>query len=73
MIIVMYLLERPAYQCLAIFAVMGRSKFTICGALASVPIMLFDGSRGFIRTRAMKYAFYAFYPLHMLLLWLIFG
>ena len=35
MIIVMYLLEKPAYQGLAVLAVLGRSKYTICGALAA--------------------------------------
>ncbi len=72
MIIVMYLLEKPAYQGLAVLAVLGRSKYTICGALAAIPMVMYNGSRGFIRPRAWKYAFYAFYPLHMLLLWWLF-
>ena len=71
LIILMYLLDRPGYQCLSILAVLGRSKTTICSALASVPILLYNGERGFIRGRAWKYAFYALYPLHMLFLWLL--
>lgn len=71
LIIVMYLLKKPEYQSIAILAVLGRSKFTICGTLASVPMLLYNGKRGFIRGSICKYAFYAFYPLHILLLWLL--
>ena len=35
-------------------------------------MVMYNGSRGFIRPRAWKYAFYAFYPLHMLVLWWLF-
>ena len=72
LIILMYLLDRPGYQCLSVLAVLGRSKATVCSSLASVPILLYNGKRGFIRGRAWKYAFYALYPLHMLVLWLLF-
>lgn len=37
--------------------------------LAFVPINLYNGRRGFIRGLVLKYAFYAFYPLHLLALW----
>ncbi len=36
---------------------------------AFVPIGLYNGERGFISGKAMKYAFYAFYPLHILMLY----
>ena len=39
--------------------------------LAFIPIALYNGRRGFIRGRWAKYLFYAFYPLHLLLLWLV--
>ncbi|MBO7675500.1 MAG: hypothetical protein J6S63_10900 [Atopobiaceae bacterium] len=37
--------------------------------LAFVPINLYNGQRGFIRGPVLKYAFYAFYPLHLFVLW----
>lgn len=39
--------------------------------LAFLPISLYNGKRGFIRGRALKYAFYLFYPLHLLALFWI--
>lgn len=38
-------------------------------SLAFVPIWLYNGERGFIRGRFLKYCFYAFYPVHLLVLW----
>lgn len=37
--------------------------------LAFIPINLYNGQRGFIQGPVLKYAFYAFYPLHLLLIW----
>ena len=39
--------------------------------LAFIPINLYNGRRGFIRGAFAKYAFYLYYPLHLLLLYLI--
>jgi len=39
--------------------------------LAFIPIGLYNGERGFVRGRFLKYCFYAFYPLHHLVLWWI--
>ena len=44
---------------------------TWMGGLAFIPINLYNGERGFIRGRALKYLFYAAYPLHILAIWLI--
>lgn len=38
---------------------------------AFVPINLYNGKRGFIKGKFMKYSFYAFYPVHMLVLVII--
>ena len=38
---------------------------------AFVPINMYNGNRGFIKGRLLKYAFYIFYPLHIILLLLI--
>ncbi len=37
-------------------------------ALAFIPINLYSGERGFVRSAWLKYAFYVIYPLHMLIL-----
>ena len=37
--------------------------------LAFIPIALYNGQRGFIHGRYAKYLFYAFYPLHLLLIY----
>lgn len=43
--------------------------YGIAGAvLASIVIFLYDGTRGNIKGAVAKYSFYAFYPLHLLLL-----
>lgn len=39
--------------------------------LAFIPIGMYNGRRGFIRGTLSKYLFYTFYPLHLLLLYLI--
>ena len=37
--------------------------------LAFIPINLYNGKRGFVRGPILKYAFYAAYPVHLLVLW----
>ena len=39
--------------------------------LAFIPINLYNGKRGFIRGKFLKFAFYAAYPLHILVLYWI--
>ena len=40
-------------------------------SLAFIPINLYNGKRGFIRGKVLKYAFYAAYPLHLFVIYLI--
>ena len=40
--------------------------------LASLSIFLYDGTRGHIKGAVAKYSLYAFYPLHLLFIILIF-
>lgn len=66
LILVMYALRtHPAVR-----AVVGTCMLssTWRGGLAFLPIALYNGQRGFIRGRVGKYACYAFYPLHLLLI-----
>lgn len=39
------------------------------GGLAFIPINMYNGERGFVRGPVWKYAFYLFYPLHLLAIW----
>ena len=38
---------------------------------AFIPINMYNGKRGFVKSRILKYAFYVFYPAHLLILGLI--
>lgn len=44
---------------------------TIISSLACIPVYLYNGQRGFVNNRFFKYFFYSFYPLHLLLIWLV--
>ena len=39
--------------------------------LAFVPISMYNGKRGFIQGKYMKYLFYAFYPLHLMAIYVL--
>lgn len=38
---------------------------------AFIPISMYNGKRGFIKAKPLKYAFYVFYPLHLLIIGII--
>lgn len=41
------------------------------GGLAFIPICMYNGKRGFIHSKVVKYAFYIFYPAHLLILYYV--
>lgn len=41
------------------------------GGAGFIPILMYNGKRGFSKGKWTKYAFYIFYPLHLLILYLI--
>ena len=68
-IILLYALRRH----LALQVIIGccmLPKYWIAG-LAFIPISMYNGQRGFIRGSIAKYLFYAFYPLHLLVIYFI--
>ena len=72
-IFAMYLLrDKKAPQMFVSSAFLSGNIFYTFGVmLAFLPINLYNQERGFIRGKFWKYAFYAFYPVHMLILYLI--
>ena len=69
LIILLYLLKNqlPMASVLS-YAVLSGGVAAWC---AFVPINMYNGKRGFIKGNVMKYAFYVFYPLHMLFLFAV--
>ena len=39
--------------------------------LAFIPICMYNGERGFVKGSILKYAFYVFYPLHLIIIYLV--
>lgn len=69
LILTLYLLrERPLPQAVLGSCVLNNGWKA---GLAFIPINLYNGQRGFIRGKLLQWAFYAFYPLHLTLLYLI--
>lgn len=69
LIIMMYALRNNKL----LMTVIGTGMFasTWRSGLAFIPICMYNGKRGFIKGRLLKYAFYVFYPLHLLILYFI--
>ena len=54
-----------------LMALVGSALTSWRAGIAFIPISLYNGERGFIHGEVMKYAFYAIYPVHFLILYLI--
>lgn len=67
-ILLLYLLRERKF----IMAIVGTCVLPSrwIGGLAFIPILLYNGQRGFAKVKWIKYAFYIFYPLHLLLIYL---
>lgn len=67
LVLVMYALRQQPLIVAAVGSCIMLSTWR--AGLAFIPINLYNGKRGFIRGPVLKYLCYAFYPLHLLVLW----
>jgi len=72
-IFAMYLLrEKKIPQMFVSTAFLSGNIFYTFGVMSAfIPISLYNHERGFIKGKFWKYAFYAFYPMHMLILYFL--
>ena len=69
LILIIYILRNnPAVQATLALPVLSGGYAAWC---AFIPINMYNGKRGFIKGKFLKYLFYAFYPLHIIFLLLI--
>ncbi len=65
-IVLLYVLQgHPIVQAIAGYPLFSGGIYAVA---AFIPINMYNGQRGFIKSPILKYFFYLFYPLHMLLL-----
>ena len=67
LVLILYLLRSNALGKTALGCCVTNATWR--AGLAFIPINLYNGQRGFIKEPVLKYAFYAFYPAHILFLW----
>lgn len=69
LILLLYILrEKPVEKTLLAYPLLSGG---VPALAAFVPINMYNGQRGFIRSRILQYGFYVFYPLHITLLVLV--
>ena len=67
-IVVLYgLRENEFFRIFSAFLI-GNPRFVM---IAFLPMSLYNGKRGFIKGKFLKYAFYAIYPLHIFIIYLL--
>ena len=67
-IVVLYALRQNEFFRLFSAFLLGNSRFVM---LAFLPMSLYNGKRGFIKGKFLKYAFYAIYPVHIFIIYLL--
>ena len=69
LLLIMYFLrnERPAQALIASC----HLRYEWVAGFAFLPINMYNGQRGFIRGKTAKYLFYAYYPVHLMVIYLI--
>lgn len=67
-LLIYYFRSLPALQAILSFPLLSGG---VAAFAAFIPIQMYNGQRGFIRSAPVKYFFYLFYPLHMLVLVLV--
>ena len=74
LLIVICYMMREHKPLLLLFALPLMIHYGIIGAiLAAIVLSQYNGTRGFIQGNVVKYGFYAFYPIHLLLIFLLLG
>lgn len=68
-IVMLYALRR--HHALRALAGCTMLPMTWVAGLAFIPISMYNGRRGFIRGNIGKFIFYAFYPAHLFVIWII--
>jgi hypothetical protein len=67
-LILWFFRDYPVYRAILGICVIPNRHFAW---FAFIPIGLYNGKRGFIKGRILQFAFYAIYPAHMLIFYLI--
>ena len=67
-IVVLYALRQNEFFRLFSAFLLGNPRFVM---LAFLPMSLYNGKRGFIKGKFLKYAFYAIYPVHIFIIYLL--
>lgn len=68
-IVMIYALREQKLPQLVVGSTLLSSRWV--AGLAFIPINMYNGKRGFIKGKFLKYTFYAIYPIHMLIIYLI--
>ena len=68
-ILLMYLLRQ--YPVVQAFCCSAPLNYPFASIFAFVPINMYNGERGFINNKVLKYIYYAAYPLHLLIIWML--